>query len=168
MKKQDRFVPRDYRTDTDYQAFDAKFRRTTSVEYAVLLAHVMIEDQLVALLAARLGADTMTSVRGFDLISGLALAGSKPARLREVISWLNLARNEVGHKMTRRSFHTNVERFVRAVKGREGKVMKWPRKESEQIDQLRLAVRFAVVEIATITEFEERVRVLGVAAVKKP
>src|SRR5207244_1433453 len=84
MKKQQLFEPRDYRTDADYQLLDGKFRRAADLEYAVLLGHVMIEDQLLALLAARLGADTMPDLRGFELIAGLALAGAKAERLRDI------------------------------------------------------------------------------------
>src|SRR5436190_13890925 len=130
MKKQKVFTRRDYRNDADYNALDARFRSATALEYATLLGHVIVEDQLVSLLAARLGADTMPSIRGFDLISGLALAGSKAEHLRDAASMLNAARNEVGHKMHRKAFAANVARFVRAVKGNTGEGMTWPRDET--------------------------------------
>jgi len=165
MNKQEKFVPRDYRTDADYLALDAKFRASDNLEYTVLLGHVIVEDQLLALVAARLGADTMPGLRGFELISGLALAGTKPIKLREAASLLNTARNEVGHKMSRTRLAPNVEKFVRMVKGKAGKTMKWPTDEPEQAAQLRLAIRFYVVEIAVAIDYETRLREAGAKAI---
>lgn len=167
MQKQDKFSPRDYRTDADYAVFDRKFRDAGDLEYAVLLAHVMIEDQLRAHLAARLGADTMPPLRGFEIIAGLALAGAKAVRLRNAVGLLNVARNEVGHKLTRKKFKSSVEEFVRNVKGKAGRQMTWPTDEADQIDELQLAVRFYMVEIAFATAYEERVRELGDAAIQR-
>jgi hypothetical protein len=166
VKKQKKFSPRDYRNDSNYQMLDGKFRAAGDLEYATLLGHVIIEDQLLTLLAARLGADAMPSIRGFDMISGLALARSKSEHLRDAAGWLNGARNEVGHKMHRKTFSANVERFVRAVKGSAGEIMTWPSDEGEQVSQLRLAIRFFMVELAIAIEYEENVRSLGNSALQ--
>lgn len=158
MSKQRRFQARDYATDPDYKLLDAKFRKAKDLEYAVMLGHVMVEDQLITLLAARLGADTMPTVRGFDLIAGLAFAGSKRKHLRDAAELLNGARNEVGHKMQRTTFPRGVEHFVRAVKGQSGKTMTWPRGQAKRVDQLRLAIRFFMAELAFAIEYEEKLR----------
>jgi hypothetical protein len=167
MKKQDAFAARDYKTDADYKLIDEKFRGSDNLEYTVLLGHVMVEDQLLALLAARLATDTMPPIRGFELIAGLALAGSKAEKLREAAGWLNTARKEVGHKMKRKQLQPNVEDFVRAVKGKSGKMMKWPPAESEQAAQLRLAIRFYMVEVAVAIDYETRLHKAGEEALKK-
>lgn len=156
MQKQAKFQARDYQTDPDYNLLDSKFRRAKDLEYAVMLGHVMVEDHLLALLAARLGTDTMPQVRGFDLLAGLALAGSTRKHLRDAAELLNIARNEVGHKMHRKHFPQNVEQFVRAVKGKSGKTMTWPRAQTKRIDQFRLAIRFFVAELAFVVAYEEK------------
>jgi hypothetical protein len=74
MQKQDNFVPREYKTDADYKLIDDEFRASETLEYTLLLGHVMVEDQLLSLLAARLGADTMPTLRGFEVIAGLGTA----------------------------------------------------------------------------------------------
>jgi hypothetical protein len=164
MKNQKPFQARDYRTDEDYNLVDSKFRAAANLEYAVLLAHVMVEDQLIALLAARLGADTMPDVHGFELIAALSLAGSRTKRLRDTAGLLNTARNEVGHKMHRNNFGRSIEHFVRTVKGEVGKAVTWPTDETERIAELRLVTRLFMVEIALATEYEEFVHREGEAA----
>ena len=154
MQKQTKFTARDYTTDADYQLLDSKFRRARDLEYVVLLGHVIIEDQLLALLAARLGTDTMPKLRGFDTIAGLALAGTRRKHLRDAAELLNVARNEVGHKMYRKNFPQNVENFVRAVKGKRGKTMKWPKTQSKRVDQFQLAIRFFMVELQLAIDYE--------------
>jgi uncharacterized membrane protein len=161
MKKQAKFTARGYRTDPDYRALDAKFRSSSSLEYVLMLGHIIVEEQLVALLASRLGADTMPDLRGFELIAGLALSGSKRKHLRDAVDALNQARNEVAHRMSRKKLDSAVETFVRAVKGKAGKSMAWPKDARSRTNQLRLGIRFFVAEIAFAIEYEQKLRKTG-------
>ena len=111
MQKQKPVELRDIKTDQEYLQFDEKFCGSEVLEYTLLLGHVLIEDQLRGLIWVRLGTDTMPELKGFELIAGLAFAGSEYEDVRDKLASLNEARNQVGHKLHRTEFQ-----LVRSVR----------------------------------------------------
>ena len=96
----------------------------------------------------------MPELRGFELIAGLALAGSKHEKWRDKLANLNSARNQVGHKLSRQDFDMKIRTFVASVTG-EGKSaseIDWPEDEAARARQLRIAIRFFLVWLATLIE----------------
>src|ERR1700741_1209464 len=70
----------------------------SNLEYAVLMAHVFVYEDLCWLLGVRLHADTLPErLPLFDAIIDIALAGSEFATDRETLRLLNSARNEIAH-----------------------------------------------------------------------
>ncbi len=168
MRKQKPFELRDIKTDGEYLQFDEKFRGSDVVEYTLLLGHVLIEDQLRGLIWARLGTNTLPDLKGFELIAGLAFAGSEYEDARDKLASLNEARNQVGHKLHRNDFDLKVRTFVASVtgKGKSEAEIEWPDDESERAAKLRLAIRFFMVWVALKTDYYAERNNLGVEAWK--
>src|SRR5258705_444001 len=79
-----------------------RFSSITDVELAILKIHLVIEDALRYLLAARLGVpeDSLVDIRiTFDATSKLALAGIGDCHLIGGIRALNRARNSLSHSI---------------------------------------------------------------------
>jgi hypothetical protein len=80
-----------------------KLADTTDLEYAVLLAHVLIYEDLCDLLGARLRTDSVPDrMPSFETVMNLALAGTRFAYERKTLDRLNTARNEVAHRIDRK------------------------------------------------------------------
>jgi hypothetical protein len=168
MAKQKPFEFRDIKTDAEYLQFDEKFRGSDVLEYTLLLGHVLIEDQLRGLIWARLGTDTLPDLRGFELVAGLAFAGSEYEDARDKLANLNEARNQVGHKLHRTDFDLKLRTFVASVigQGKSATEIEWPDDEPERAAKLRLAIRFFMVWVALKTDYYAERNNLGVEAWK--
>jgi hypothetical protein len=166
MAKQKFFEPRDIKSDEEYRSFDEKFRGADVLEYTLLLGHVLVEDQLRGLIWARLGTDTLPDFKGFELIAGLALAGSEYEEARNKLAALNEARNQVGHKLHRREFESRLRTFITYMIGedRVATDMKWPAEETEQARQLRMGIRCFMVWVAVRTDYYRERNRLGADA----
>jgi hypothetical protein len=116
MKQQIQFTAR--RPDSRI-ATNQLWMRVTQVpnlEYAILMAHVFVYEDLCWLLGVRLRTDTLPKrLPLFDAISDITLAGSEFATDRETLRFLNSARNEIAHDTDRRKFEANVKNFCGRV-----------------------------------------------------
>src|SRR6266851_1982024 len=164
MRKQKPFELRDIKTDEEYLQFDERFRGSEVLEYTLLLGHVLIEDQLRGLIWARLGTDSLPDLKGFELIAGLAFAGSEYDDARDKLASLNEARNQVGHKLHRTDFELKLRTFVASVtgKGKSAAEIEWPEEEAERARALRIAIRFFMVWVAVKTDYYAERNNLGV------
>jgi hypothetical protein len=115
-----------------------------NLEYAVLMAHVFVYEDLCWLLGVRLSTDTLPARPPmFELLVDIALAGSEFADDRATLGFLNSARNEIAHRTDRRKFEANVRNFCSHLwsdrtYGTAG--FKWKRDESNQVEALWYAV----------------------------
>jgi hypothetical protein len=120
------------------------------------------------LIWARLGTDSLPNFNGFELIAGLALAGSEYDDVRGELACLNQARNQVGHKLHRTDFDARLRTFVASILG-EGKSadeIEWPDNEAVRARKLRLAIRFFMVWVAAKIDYYAERNELGTGAWK--
>ena len=115
-----------------------------NLEYAVLMAHVFIYEDLCWLLGVRLRTDTLPARPPlFESLVDIALAGSEFAADRDTLGLLNSARNEIAHRTDRRKFEANVRNFCSRLwrdKAYGTEDFKWKRNESKQVVDLWYAV----------------------------
>lgn len=132
------FASDDPTKDTDLDELYAKLNQTDNLEYAVLLAHVLIQEELSDILGLRLRTDSMPKRDlSFELLVGLALAGTPFRRERESLDLLNAARNTIAHRVHRREFEDRLAAFAE----REWEVSKllgfgqfeWPNTEAAKV-----------------------------------
>lgn len=103
------------------------------LEYAVLMGHVFVYEDLCWLLGVRLRTTTLPErLPLFDMVVDLALAGSKFVEDRATLRFLNAARNEIAHRTDRPKFEENVKNFCSRLwsnkkYGTSG--FKWPKTE---------------------------------------
>jgi hypothetical protein len=149
-----------YETSTRAKFFEAKINSAPSIEVAVLFGHVFLQDLLWDLLALRLLADTRPSrVPGFETLVGLTLAGSIFENEREALDFLNRARNEIGHRIERRTFDDAVKRFCELAwnmgddeneRPSRHAPFRWPPQEDQQLLVFRAAVMTIVMHLPTL------------------
>lgn len=116
MKKQAAFSLA--KSPEQHQQWDALLNRLVDaqqLDYAVLMAHVLIYDDLCHLLGLRLRTDSLPERERLPMfagVTGLALAGSRFAKDRETLNFLNNARNEVAHRTDRSRFEEAARQFA--------------------------------------------------------
>lgn len=121
------------------------------LDYAVLLAHVFLAEQLADLLGLRLKTDSLpTRLPEFEMVMNLALAGTRFEEDRRALTALNEARNRVAHRIDRQSFSTKLERFTELVwvgEQSSDHVFEWPIEESARIAAFLRSFRTVVQRI---------------------
>jgi hypothetical protein len=111
--KQRPFAADDRTRDADLDALYEKLNATENLEYAVLLAHVLIQEELTDILGLRLRADSLPErTLGFEHLAGFALAGASFRKERDSLEPLNSARNTIAHRIQRTEFETKLSQFA--------------------------------------------------------
>ncbi len=111
--KQRPFAADEPTKDADLDALYDKLNATENLEYAVLLAHVLIQEELTDILGLRLRADSLPErTLGFEHLAGLALAGSPFRNERDSLELLNSARNTIAHRVQRAEFEAKLSQFA--------------------------------------------------------
>jgi len=128
----------------DYNRVFIRISDAPDLEYVVLIAHVLVYEELCWLLGARLRTDTLPErMPLFEAVVGLALAGSRFTSDRELLQLLNSARNEVAHRTNRPKFEAKLREFSSRL-WRDKKYgsagFKWTRNNQEQVDSFMYAV----------------------------
>jgi hypothetical protein len=119
-----------------------KLADTRDLEYAVLMAHVLLYDDLCDLLGARLRTDSVPErMPPFEAVMNLALAGSSYAYERETLDRLNTARNEVAHRTDRKKFDQAARDFAQRCWNNPNADyalddFKWPQDERKRVEAL--------------------------------
>jgi hypothetical protein len=144
MVKQVQFAIQPTSRDQEIDDFARRIDATDNLDYVVLLGHVLLSDQLVEFLGARLRTDTLPKhVPGFELLCGLALAGSDYQPERSLCDLLNRARNTVAHRTHREHFDETVRDFTRAawviMESAGFGAFEWPETEDEKVRSFRWA-----------------------------
>jgi hypothetical protein len=126
--------------------------KINDIELLTLKGHVVIEDALKYLLAAKLKADltefvTTIRINHFPTLVTLAFAGEGPLydQLGEALHALNEARNKAAHWIEDPRFIERLASFVDQIAGMDGSTHKWPTESEEQL----AGVRWALDEAAT-------------------
>lgn len=118
--------------------------KVPDLEYAVLMGHVLVYEDLCWLLGIRLRTDTLPEkLPLFETVVGVALAGSKFEDDRETLRFLNSARNEIAHRTDRPKFEANVRNFcTRLWKNKKygSPELKWNSNEAKQVKAFWFAV----------------------------
>jgi hypothetical protein len=114
MKKQTAFsLAKSAEQRRQWDALFAKLTDAHQLDYAVLMAHVLIYDGLCDLLGVRLRTDSLPDrMPMFEVVSGLALAGERFGQDRETLAFLNAARNSVAHRADRSKFADATYQFA--------------------------------------------------------
>jgi hypothetical protein len=114
--KHEPFVAQATKKDAALDDLARRIDDSPHLDYAVLLAHVFLADQLADLLGLRLKTDSLpTRLPEFEMVMNLALAGTRFEEDRRALTALNEARNRAAHRIDRQSFSTKVERFTELV-----------------------------------------------------
>jgi hypothetical protein len=114
IAKQISFEAEPAEKDAEIDKLYAKLNATDNLEYAVLLAHVLIQEELVDILGLRLRTDALPErMPGFEALAGLALAGSSFVKERLSLELLNRARNTIAHRTDRKTFEKHLSEFSR-------------------------------------------------------
>jgi hypothetical protein len=146
MKAQTEFTGRRPDSSIETNQLWMRVTKIPNLEYAVLMAHVFIYEDLCWLLGVRLRTDTLPERRDlppFAKLVDIVLAGSEFESDRETLQFLNSARNEIAHDTDRLKFDGSVQNFCSRLwsdktYGTEG--FKWQRDETKQVKALWYAV----------------------------
>jgi hypothetical protein len=158
--KQRSFAADDPRKDADLDKLYAKLNATENLEYAVLLGHVLIQEELTDILGLRLRADSLPErTLGFEHLAGFALAGSPFRSERESLELLNSARNTIAHHIQRSEFESKLAAFA----SREWQVsshwgfgaFEWPDTEREKVKAFAWGYHNLWLKLV---DFKERLR----------
>ena len=135
------------------------FSRITDVELAALKIHVVIEEILRCLLAARLKVSEDSLVKlhlTFDMTSKLALMGIGDAHLIRGIKALNKARNALSHSVESGDVQEQLTVFVREIGCMKKRKFDLPTSSSEQLDALHDAFNGAANAILDLIDAAEQ------------
>jgi hypothetical protein len=120
------------------------------VELATLKMHLVVEDALRYLLAARLGLaeNSLLDHRiDFAVLQELALAGMDNPHLLGAMRALNAARNHLSHVVASSKTEENLVVFVREISYMKKKNVQWPSSISEQLETLTDAFNEATISV---------------------
>ncbi len=114
MKKQAAFsLARSPEQREQWDALMTRLVDAQQLDYAVLMTHVLIYEDLCHLLGVRLRTDSLPErMPLFDNVAALGLAGSRFTRDRETLNFLNTARNAVAHRTNRSQFENAARQFA--------------------------------------------------------
>ena len=110
------------------------------LDYAVLMAHVLIYEDLCDVLGLRLRTNTLPKrMPTFEVVKELALAGSQFDRDRETLTLLNEARNKVVHFIDRSPFEDKAREFAERSCNDESVAYRvegfeWPQEEKGKVE----------------------------------
>ena len=131
------------------------------IELATLKVHLVLEDGLRYLLAARLGLPksetALSSTRiDFSLLLELALSGSVNPHLLGALRALNAARNALSHEVESPNVQDRLAAFCGEIGYMTGEKLTWPKERGEQIVALRNAFDEAGAAIFDLAVNEEQ------------
>lgn len=132
------------------------------LDYAVLMAHVLIYEELCHLLGARLRTDSLPhQMPGFMNVMDLALAGSTFAEDRKTLGYLNTARNLVAHRSDRAKFESDARMFAERSWNDDNEEYRvdgfeWASDEKEKVEAVRVGFFVWQAKLADIeSEFSK-------------
>jgi hypothetical protein len=135
---------------------EGKLHGTKDLEHAVLMAHVLIYEELCRVLGVRLRTDSMPErMPTFESVAALALAGTAFEQDREAVGLLNGARNEVAHRTDRKKFEASVRQFSQRMwddpaYGLPG--FSWSTREEKQVKTFWLSFITLSVKLDDVVE----------------
>ena len=130
------------------------------LELATLKIHLVIEDALRFLLAARLDVpeNTFTETRlDFSLLCEIALAGAAP-HLVGAVRAINAARNHVSHRIDTVPFEQKLATFIMEAGHLIGNTAHWPTDNSARLTAVREALDTVASQIFLFAFAEEEKR----------
>ena len=121
-----------------WEALLNKLVDSQQLDYAVLMAHVLIYEDLCHLLGVRLRTNSLPKrMPPFATVTALALAGSQFAQDRKTLNFLNTARNTVAHRTDRSQFEHAARQFAQRSCNGEGEYkiddFTWPPDEKGRV-----------------------------------
>jgi hypothetical protein len=135
--------------EQQWQEIFSRLTATDNLEYAVLMAHVLLCQDLRALLGARLRAATLPRLN-FAAIVELALPGASLQNDRETLMFLNRARNTIAHRTDRANFDKHTKDFVSASWA-ASPPFSWPENEAKKVELLSQAYISWYVRLLSLT-----------------
>jgi hypothetical protein len=125
------------------------------LDLMTLKGHLMVEDALKYLLAAKLrprkdpeAFAAKIDIRAFEQLARLALVDEKDGPgLLGAVRALNGARNKMSHWIGHPEFLTDLNAFVERMRSLKGDPHKWPSKKEEQLALVRRALDRATSRI---------------------
>lgn len=144
MKKQVQFTAQRPDGSIPTNQLWMRVTRIPNLEYAVLMAHVFVYEDLCWLLGVRLHTDSLPErLPPFLTLVDIALAGSEFEADRDTLRFLNSARNEIAHDTDRPKFDGCVRNFCSRLwsdqtYGTPG--FQWKQVERKQVEALWYAV----------------------------
>jgi hypothetical protein len=164
VKKQEAFLLA--KTPEQRRQWDALLNKLVDakqLDYAVLMAHVLVYDDLRHLLGLRLRTDTLPErLPMFDVLTGLALAGSRFAKDRETLGFLNSARNEVAHETNRSKFEDAARQFAYRSCNDDNPdyriTFEWPAEEEKRVENFCFGIFVWQAKLGELhTEFDPEI-----------